>query len=415
VPCKNSSGSTERRESGNRRGRTVDASPMMSASRTEIPREELSRYRRHFHANPELSMEEFETAAFIERELRDCGFDELRTKVGKTGILATLKGGRPGPVSLLRADMDGLPVVEQNDVEYRSRRDGAMHACGHDAHMAILLSAARALAKRRNEVAGTLVFCFQPGEEGFAGNRLMIEDGALENPHVDRTFALHVYSGLEAGKVGIRDGPFFASSDRFEIALIGKGGHGAMPQTAVDPIVGAAQVVNLLQTIASREIAPKDPVVVTVGALRAGTTFNVIPDRAEMLGTVRAFSADVRESAPLRIERQLEGLCDALRLDYEFEYLWGYPPTVNDRAINDVVRAVAREVAGDANVVDPHELVLWAEDMAFMQQERPGAYFLVGARGPERGVEPQHSARYDIDERALEVGFKMMTGIALSS
>ncbi|MBV8720807.1 MAG: amidohydrolase, partial [Candidatus Eremiobacteraeota bacterium] len=248
---------------------------------------------------------------------------------------------------------------------------------------------------------------------GFAGNRLMIEDGALENPHVDRTFALHVYSGLEAGKVGIRDGPFFASSDRFEIALIGKGGHGAMPQTAVDPIVGAAQVVNLLQTIASREIAPKDPVVVTIGALHAGTTFNVIPDRAEMLGTVRAFSAGVRESVPLRIERQLEGLCDALRLDYEFEYLWGYPPTVNNRAINDVVRAVAREVAGDANVVDPHELVLWSEDMAFMQQERPGAYFLVGARGPERGVEPQHSARYDIDELALEVGFRMMVGIAL--
>jgi amidohydrolase len=289
-----------------------------------------------------------------------------------------------------------------------------MHACGHDAHMAILLASARALVKRRDAIGGTLVFCFQPGEEGLAGNKLMIEDGALENPHVDRTFALHVYSGLEAGKIGIRDGPFFASSDRFEIALVGKGGHGAMPQTAIDPIVGAAQLVNVLQTIASREIAPKDPVVVTVGSLHAGTTFNVIPDRAELLGTVRAFSSEVRESVPKRIERQLEGLCDALRLDYEFEYLWGYPPTVNDRAINDVVRTVARETIGAANVVDPHELVLWAEDMAYMQQERPGAYFLVGARGPEKGVEPQHSPRYDIDERALEAGFRMMVGIGLS-
>jgi amidohydrolase len=384
------------------------------ASPVEVPREELVTYRRHFHAHPELSLEEVETAAFIERELRQWAFDEVRTGIGKTGILATLKGGRPGPVSLLRADMDALPIAEQNDVAYRSRRDGVMHACGHDAHMAILLSAARALARRREEINGTLVFCFQPGEEGLAGNKLMIEDGALENPHVDRTFALHVYSGLEAGKVGIRNGPFFASSDRFEIALIGKGGHGAMPQTAVDPIVGAAQLVNMLQTIASREIAPKDPVVVTIGALHAGTTFNVIPDRAELLGTVRAFSAGVRESVPERLERQLEGLCDALRLDYEFEYLWGYPPTVNDRAINDVVRTVARDVAGEANVVDPHELVLWAEDMAYMQEQRPGAYFLVGARGADRGIEPQHSARYDIDERALEVGFGMMVGIGLS-
>jgi amidohydrolase len=387
---------------------------MMTAAFLDVPHEELVRYRRHFHSHPELSMEEFETAAFIERELAGCGFDEIRTKVGKTGILATLIGGQPGPVSLMRADMDALPVLEQNDVVYRSRCDGVMHACGHDGHMAILLASARALVKRRGDVHGTLVFCFQPGEEGFAGNKLMIEDGALENPHVNRTFALHLYSGLEAGKVGIRDGPFFASSDRFEIALVGKGGHGAMPHTAVDPIVGAAQLVNMLQTITSREIAPKDPVVVTIGSLHAGTTFNVIPDRAEMLGTVRAFSAAVRESAPERIERQLEGVCDALRLDYEFEYLWGYPPTVNDRAINDVVRAVAREAIGEANVVDPHELVLWAEDMAYMQQERPGSYFLVGVRGSERGVEPQHSARYDMDELALEVGFRMMTGIALS-
>jgi amidohydrolase len=378
-----------------------------------VPRDELIRYRRHFHAHPELSLVEFETAAFIERELRSGTFDAVRTGVGKTGVLATLRGGKPGPVTLLRADMDALPVPESNDVEYRSTRVGVMHACGHDGHMAILLSAARALSARRAEVPGTLVFCFQPGEEGLAGNRLMIEDGALENPHVDRTFALHLYSGLDAGQIGIRDGPFFASSDRFTIVLTGRGGHGAMPQAAIDPIVGAAQVVNALQTLASREIAPKDPVVVTVGSLHAGTTFNVIPDRAELNGTVRAFDDGVRRSMPERMERIVRGVCEAMRLEFAFDYSWGYPPTVNDAGSNDVVRDVARAVAGPENVVDPHDIVMWSEDMAYMQQERPGAYFVVGVRGPQRGFEPQHSPRYDIDERALEVGFEMMVGLAL--
>ena len=378
-----------------------------------IPHDELVLYRRHFHENPELSYQERETAAFIERELRECAFDEIRTGVAQTGILATLRGGRPGPVTLLRADMDALPVQELGDAPYRSKRDGVMHACGHDGHMAILLSAARYLSRRRAEIPGTVVFCFQPAEEGPAGAQAMVEEGALENPHVDRAFALHLYSGLEAGKVGIRDGPFFASSDRFSIALLGRGGHGAMPQQAVDPIPAAAQLVTLFQTIASREIAPKDPVVLTIGKLESGTTFNVIPDSAHMYGTTRSFDQGVRASLPERMERMVEGLCDAMRLDYEFEYSWGYPPTVNDPAMNDVVREVARAAVGAENVVDPHDLALGAEDMSYIINERPGAYFLIGVRGGERGAEPQHSARYDIDERALDAGFLMMTGIAL--
>ncbi len=386
---------------------------MITPSIIEVPVEELVRYRRHFHANPELSLVEFETAEFIEAELRACDFDEIRTGIGKTGILATLKGGRPGPVTLLRADMDGLPMDEVADVPYRSMRKGAMHACGHDGHIAILLSAARALSRHRELVAGTIVFCFQPGEEGAAGNKLMIDDGALEHPHVDRCFALHLYSGLEVGKVGIRDGAFFASSDRFTLTLKGRGGHGAMPQVSVDPIAGASQLVTMLQTIASREIAPKDPVVVTVGTMHAGTTFNVIPDNAELTGTVRAFSDEVRRSIPERMERMIEGTCDAMRLDYDFEYLWGYPPTVNDRAMNDVVRAAAARAIGEEHIVDPHDVVMWAEDMSYMMELRPGAYFVVGVRGPTLGIEPQHSSRYDIDERALDVGFKMMVELAL--
>ena len=379
----------------------------------EAPSADLVRYRRYFHAHPELSLVEFETAKYLERELRDCGFDELRTGIGGTGLLATLKGDRPGPVTLLRADMDALPMTELAEVEYASTAPGAMHACGHDGHMAILLCAARELAKRRDLVKGTIVFCFQPGEEGLAGNRLMIDDGALENPHVDRAFALHLYSGLEVGKVGVRDGAFFAASDRFEITIEGKGGHGAMPHASVDPIVTAAHLVTMLQTIPSREIAPKDPVVVTVGRIESGTTFNVIPDDAHMQGTVRSFDADVRRSMPERIERMVEGVSDAMRTDYAFEYDFGYPPTVNDAAMNDVVRAVGAQVVGAENVIDPHDVVLWAEDMSYMLEERPGAYFVVGIRGEAIGHYPQHSARYDIDERALDVGFEMMVGLAL--
>jgi amidohydrolase len=374
--------------------------------------DELVRYRRHFHAHPELSLEEHETAAFIERELRSFGFDEIRTGIGKTGVLAALQGSNPKPVTLLRADMDALPVEELNNVPYRSCNPQVMHACGHDGHMAILLAAARELMRRKADVPGTLVFCFQPGEEGFSGNKLMIDDGALENPHVDRTFALHLYSGLEAGKIGLRDGAFFSSSDRFDIELVGKGGHGAMPEKAVDPIVGAAEFVSLLQTIASREIAPTQPVVVTVGSLHAGTTFNVIPERAQLQGTVRAFDEDVRKALPESIERLLSGLCSAMRLEYTFQYHWVYPPTINDPGMNDIVRKVGRRVLGAGRLVDPHPLVTWSEDMAFMQQERPGAYFLVGARGPNAN-EPHHSARFDVDERALAVGFDMMVALGL--
>jgi amidohydrolase len=374
---------------------------------------DVVRYRRHFHAHPELSLVEFETAKFIERELREFGFDEIRTGIGKTGVLATLRGGKPGPVTLLRADMDALPVEELNDVPYRSRNGGVMHACGHDGHMAMLLAAARALHARRAEVPGTLVFCFQPGEEGYSGNKLMIDDGALENPHVDRTFALHLYSGLDAGKIGVRDGPFFSSSDRFDIELVGEGGHGAMPDKAVDPIVGAAELVSLLQTIASREVAPPQPVVVTVGSLHAGTTFNVIPERAHMQGTVRAFDDEVRKALPERIERLTAGICSAMRLEYRFDYAFVYPPTVNDPAGNDVVREVARGLLAAQDVVDPHPIVMWSEDMSFMQQQRPGAYFLIGARGSEVGLEPHHSARFDIDERALQIGFEMLVSLGL--
>ena len=374
--------------------------------------DDLIRVRRRLHERPELSLVEFETAAFIEAELRKLPFENIRTKIGKTGILATLVGGKPGPVTLLRADMDALPITETGDAPYKSQKTGAMHACGHDGHVSILLAAAKTLAARKDDVPGTLVFCFQPGEEGYAGNRLMIEDGALENPHVDRTFALHLYSGLDVGKIGVRDGAFFASADEFDLTIRGNGGHGAMPQNSIDPIVAGAYFVTMLQTIVSREVAPKDPAVFTVGQFTSGTTFNVIPDEAHLKGTVRSFDPEVRKSMPVRMERIIKGLAEAMRVEYDLHYHWSYPPTVNEKGMNDLVREVGRATIGPDNVIE-HDIVMWAEDMSFMMEQRPGSYFIVGSRGgPTTGI-PHHNAKFDLDERSLETGYAMMVALGL--
>ncbi|MGH7728284.1 MAG: M20 metallopeptidase family protein [Vulcanimicrobiaceae bacterium] len=377
-----------------------------------IPTADLIETRRLLHRRPELSLEEHETAAFVAERLGALGLERIRTGIGRTGVLGELRGGRPGPTTLLRADMDALPIAELTEHGFRSERAGVMHACGHDGHVAILLAAAQTLAERRADVLGTLVFCFQPGEEGKAGNRLMIEDGALEDPHVERTFALHLYSGLDIGKIGVRDGAFFASADEYFLTIEGQGGHGAMPQLAVDPIVAGSYLVTMLQTIVSREVAPKDPAVFTVGKFSAGTTFNVIPDRAELQGTVRCFDPEVRRAMPQRLERIVRGLEQALRVRCTLDYHWSYPPTVNDRAMNDLVREVGRAELGPEAVVE-HEIVMWAEDMSFMQEQRPGAYFVVGARSGEATAYPHHNARFDIDERSLAVGYRMMVALGL--
>jgi amidohydrolase len=367
--------------------------------------------RRQIHAHPELSMLEFATSAYILEQLRALPLDDIRTNVAQTGVLATLNGGRPGPVTLLRADMDALPIDEISALPYRSQNPGVMHACGHDGHVSILLGAAQTLCRRREAIAGTIVFCFQPGEEGSAGNRLMIEDGALEDPHVDRVFALHLYSGLDVGKIGIRNGPFLPSSDRFTIEILGTGGHGAMPQSARDPIVAAGHVITLLQTIVSREVAAKDPVVVTVGAIHAGTTFNVIPDSALLRGTVRCFDSEIRRTMPERIERIVDGICDALRVEHRLTYNYIYPVTVNDALMADVIRSAGAATVGTHNVVE-HDVIMMAEDMSFMHEERPGGYALVGTRGSDATAFPNHNARFDIDEDALVVGHDLMVEIA---
>jgi amidohydrolase len=372
---------------------------------------QLIAWRRHLHAHPELSLVEHRTADYLLAQLEGLPFERVRSGVAGTGILAELRGGKPGPVTMLRADMDALPIQELTDSAFRSQNDGVMHACGHDGHMAILLGAAHTLCARRAEIAGTIVFCFQPGEEGFAGARLMIEDGALASPNVDRAFALHLYSGLDVGKIGVRDGPFLPASDRFTIEIVGIGGHGAMPDGARDPIVAAGAIVSALQTIVSREIAPKDPAVVTVGALNGGTTFNVIPDSVTLKGTVRCFDPAIRTSMPERIERIVAGLCDSLRVGYRLDYRFNYPPTVNDPAMSELIRAAGRIAIGAESVVE-HDVIMMAEDMSFFHERIPGGYFLVGTRGGDSTAFPNHNARFDLDERALTVGHDVMVALA---
>lgn len=366
--------------------------------------------RRELHARPELSLREFETAAYIIERLRDLPFERIRTNVAGTGVLATLRGARPGPVTLLRADMDALPIEEISTQSYRSRNPGVMHACGHDGHMSILLGAASTLCARRDQIAGTIVFCFQPGEEGSAGNRLMIEDGALEDPHVDRVFALHLVSALDVGTIGIRNGPFLPSSDRFTIEILGTGGHGAMPHSARDPIVAAGYVITMLQTVVSREVAAKDPVVVTIALVAGGTTFNVIPESVTLRGTVRCFDSELRRTLPERIDRIVDGICAALRVEHRFAYQYNYPLTANDPAMADVIRAAAATVLGPRNVLES-DVMMMAEDMSFMHEARPGGYFLVGTRADEATAYPNHSARFDIDEAALQIGHDIFVEI----
>jgi len=269
----------------------------------ELPQpliEDVVALRRDFHAHPELGFEESRTAGIITGRLRNLGF-EVHTGIATTGVVGVLHGTRPGKTIMLRADMDGLPIQEENELPHRSSHAGKMHACGHDGHVAMLLGAASLIAERTAELAGTVCLVFQPAEEGKGGARAMVEEGMLERFGIERAYGLHLSSNYDTGMLGFREGPFYASSDSMEIEVLGRGGHGAAPHQTVDPIYVAANFVTSLQQVVSRQIDPIQPAVVTIGAFHGGTTHNVIPRNVKLMGTVRAFSADVREAMPQRI------------------------------------------------------------------------------------------------------------------
>ncbi|MBX3071228.1 MAG: amidohydrolase [Thermomicrobiales bacterium] len=371
--------------------------------------------RRHLHENPELGFQEFKTAKFVAERLEAMGVEDIRTGIAITGVTGLIHGAKPGtgPVVLVRADMDALPILEENDVEYRSKTDGTMHACGHDAHTSMLLGIARILMNRRNEFSGTVKLLFQPAEEGGGGARVMIDEGALEDPHVDYVFGQHVAQQSPIGMLECRGGPAMAAADRFSIVIQGKGGHGAQPHLCIDPISVGAQIVTALQTIVGREIDPVDKAVVTVGAFNAGEASNVIPDTAELRGTLRSFSPEVREHIGRRVGEIAAGVAQSMGATVAYEYNPGYPSTVNDPGMATLVREIASDVLGEENVSEG-PLHMGAEDFSYFLEQRPGAFYFLGSANEARGLTwGHHHPRFDIDEASMAGGIEVMVQTVL--
>ncbi len=375
----------------------------------EATSQHLLTHRRELHAVPELAFEENETATYLIERLDALSVDRLQTGVGGTGIVADIKGGRPGRAVMVRADMDGLPITEAGELVFRSTRRGVMHACGHDVHMAVALEVARVMADHRDQLAGMVRFVFQPAEEIAGGAKPMIEAGVLSG--IDRVVGLHVWAGLPTGQVSVRSGAMMASADGFSLIVRGKGGHGAMPDLTVDAVVIAAQIVTVLQTLVSRETSPRAPVVVTLGSIHGGSAFNIIAGEVVIQGTLRTFDARLRKHLLQRIAELAGGIATPMRGSCEFRLDSAAPPVVNDDVIAGLVAEAAIDVLG-ADAVVPFEPLMVGEDVAYFLDERPGCFFLLGG-APDTGPVLHHTAEFRIDERCLLIGYRVMTAAVL--
>ena len=377
---------------------------------------ELVATRRDLHAHPELGFAEHRTASIVAERLTDLGY-EVRTGVGRTGVVGLLRGGAPPGAKplrtvLLRADMDALPIAEANDVPYRSTAAGVMHACGHDAHVAIGLAVARRLAASRDAWRGAVKFVFQPAEEGGNGALAMIEDDALEAPKVDAAFGLHVMNNIPIGTVAATAGPIMGSVDKFTIKIRGKGGHAALPHEAVDPVLAAAHIVTAVQALVSRAADPFDQLVVSVTQIKAGDAFNVIPEVAELGGTVRSMGGRLYDEAPKRLADIATGVAGGLGCTAQLEYVRQTPPAVNDAAMTGLVARVAAGLVGEQSVLTSAR-TLGGEDFSFFLERVPGCFAWVGSQNPAKGCDaPHHSPRFDIDEDAMLIGADLLERIA---
>ncbi len=372
--------------------------------------DELVATRRDLHAHPELGFEEVRTAGIVAERLRALGL-EPRTGVGRTGVLARIVGGKPGKTVLLRADMDALPIVEENDVPYRSQNAGRMHACGHDCHTSILLGVAKRLVAEAKDLQGSVVLCFQPAEElggAKGGAQAMIQDGALEWAKADAAFGLHVWQDLPLGVVGVTAGPWMAAVDEFTVTFKGKGAHAAMPQSGRDPVVALAHAVTALQTLTSRNADPLKELVVSVTQLRAGSAFNIIPETAWMNGTIRVFDRALWERTPHDFERVVRGVAAALDCEAEILYERGNHPTTNDPAMCAYARAAAVSVVGEANV-RADVRTMGGEDFSAFLERVPGVFIAIGSRNESRGLTyDHHHPRFDVDEQSLRIGAEVL-------
>ena len=370
---------------------------------------QLIEWRRKIHQRPELGFQEKLTAQFISQHLQAWEI-EHQTGIARTGIVATITGtgSATGKVLAIRADMDALPVQEENKVSYCSQQDGIMHACGHDGHTAIALGTAYYLQKHRQDFSGQVKIIFQPAEEGPGGAKPMIDEGVLKNPDVDAIIGLHLWNDLLVGTVGVRPGPFMAAVDFFNCTILGKGGHGALPHQTIDSVVVAAQIVNALQTIVARNVNPLDSAVVTIGELHAGTRMNVIADTARMSGSVRYFNGQLAEFFKQRITEIIRGICESHGANYELQYTHLYPPVINDGGMAQLVRKVAEQLVETPENIISECQIMGSEDMSFFLQEVPGCYFFLGSANPEKQLNyPHHHPRFDFDEIALAMGVEI--------
>jgi amidohydrolase len=366
--------------------------------------QELFKYtrdlRRDFHRHPELGFQEVRTAGIVARELIDLGL-EVSAGVGKTGVVATLEGDSQEPVILVRFDMDALPIQEETGAEYASQTPGIMHACGHDGHTAAGLAVARILEAHKGELGGTVKFVFQPAEEGLGGAEAMVADGVLENPRPDLSLSLHLWNDKPVGWIGVTPGPAMSASDRFTVKIIGRGGHGASPYLAIDPVVAGAQVISALQNIVARNVAPLESAVVTVTSMTGGEAFNVIPETVELKGTIRSFNPQVRKLVLERFEQITTGVAEALSCRAEVELRRVTPAVVNDPEMAKRVQEVAARVFPDSTI-DNQERTMGSEDMSYMMEDIPGCYFFVGSANHESGLDAaHHHPKFDFDESAL--------------
>ena len=366
--------------------------------------EEVAAWRRDLHEHPELLYEVHRTAGVVADKLKGFGCDEVVTGIGRTGVVAVIKGktDKSGKVVGIRADMDALPIVEATDVPHKSKIAGAMHACGHDGHTAILLGAAKYLAETRN-FDGTAVMIFQPAEEGGAGADAMLQDGLIERFGIQEVYGLHNMPGVPVGKFAIRQGPLMAAADRFEIVIEGKGGHAARPHEGIDPLLVGCQVVSALQSVVSRNVDPLESAVVSVCTFEAGSTYNVIPQRARLLGTVRTLKEDVRDLCETRIRALVDSVCAAFGAKATVDYQRGYPVTRNHPEQTDFLMKVANEVGGAEAVDAGIAPLMGAEDFSYMLERRPGAYIFLG-NGDTAGV---HNPAYDFNDEAIPYGVSL--------
>lgn len=371
---------------------------------------DIINWRRELHKIPEVGFDLPKTVDFVKNRLEEMGI-EYKVLVNGSAVVGLIRGGKKGKTIALRADMDALPIKEETGLSFASTNEN-MHACGHDAHTAILLGVAKVLNKYKDSLKGNVKLLFQPAEEGPGGAKPMIEEGAMEDPKVDAVMGLHVgniSAELEAGSIGYSYSSLMACLDRFKIRVVGKGAHGAYPELSVDPVAIASQLVVNLQQIVSREIPPSTPAVVTIGKIHGGTAYNIIPDVVELEGTVRALDQKVREYIANRIEEIAKGVTSGMRAKCEYEYVFGYPPLVNDEEFTKGFVESAKKVLDEGKIIEIQKPLMGGEDMAYFLQEAPGTFFfLCNPRAVDGEFHPHHNSKFDIDEDHLKTGAAVM-------